>query len=106
MLARSSEGRVTGLSTHAKHWLGPAMVRKGKKRAAAPVNSQKKRRKKGYVDCWDVLESLPALDGLSRNRNATSAGRSAVFLKASAFRAIMINVSGLVPSCTTIDVDL
>ena len=39
--------RVLGLSAHARTWLGPEMVRKGRKRAAAPVNSQKKRTKKG-----------------------------------------------------------
>ena len=36
---RSADDRVLGLSSHARAWLGPDMVRKGKKRAAAPVNS-------------------------------------------------------------------
>ena len=32
------------------------MVSKGKKRAAAPGNSLKKRSKKGYMDCWNVMD--------------------------------------------------
>ena len=48
------------------------MVHKGKKRAAAPVNSQKKKSKKGYVDCWDVLDAvgdLPAAVELQCQRS-------------------------------------
>ena len=49
VVKRSVVDRVAGLSEDAKRWAG--MVRKGKKRAAAPVNSQKKRSKESYVDC-------------------------------------------------------
>ena len=50
---RSSADKISGLSAHARLWLGLEMVYKGKKRAAAPVNSQKKRRrKKQILDCW------------------------------------------------------
>ena len=48
---RSSVDRVAGLSAHARLWLGSDMVHKGKKRAAAPVNSQKKKKN---VGCWDL----------------------------------------------------
>ena len=44
---RSAVDRVSGLSPHAREWLGQGMVHKGKTRVAAPVNSEKKRRKKG-----------------------------------------------------------
>ena len=82
---RSAAGRVAGLSDNAKRWVG--MVRKGRKRAAAPLNSQKKRMKKGYVDCWDVLdavdsESIPMLE---EPRNASAAERDRVFLEESGF---------------------
>ena len=53
---RSAADRVAGLSNDAKRWVG--MVHKGRKRAAAPTNSQKKKRKKGYVDCWDALDAV------------------------------------------------
>ena len=63
------------------------MVHKERKRAAAPDNSQKKRMKKGYVDCWDVLdavdsESIPTLE---EPRNASAAERDRVFLEESGF---------------------
>ena len=82
---RSAAGRVAGLSDNAKRWVG--MVHKGRKRAAAPVNSQKKRMKKGYVDCWDVLdavdsESIPMSE---EPRNASAAERDRVFLEESGF---------------------
>ena len=37
------------------------MVHKRRKRAAAQVNSQKKKMKKGYVDCWDTLDAVGGL---------------------------------------------
>ena len=37
------------------------MVHKGRKRAAASVNSQKKKTKKVYVDCWDFLDTVGSL---------------------------------------------
>ena len=82
---RSAADRVAGLSDNAKRWIG--MVHKGKKRAAAPVNSQKKKMKKGYVDCWDTLD---AVGGLSvpvpaGPRNASAAERDRVFLEESGF---------------------
>ena len=55
---RSAVDRVAGLSAHARLWLGPEMVLKGKKRAAAPGNSQKKRMKKKYVDCWVMMDVI------------------------------------------------
>ena len=63
---RSAADRVSGLSmsAHAKLWLGPEMVLKGKKWAAAPGNSQKKRSKKNYMDCWDVTD---VIEGNSTN---------------------------------------
>ena len=66
---RSDVDRVSGLSAHAKLWLGPEMVLKGKKRAAAPGNSQKKRRKKNYMDCWDVMD---VIDGNSTKGSTVS----------------------------------
>ena len=82
---RSAAGRVAGLSDNAKRWVG--MVHTGRKRAAAPVNSQKKKMKKGYVDCWDVLddvdsESVPVSE---EPRNASAAERDRVFLEESGF---------------------
>ena len=53
---RSAADRVARLSENSKRWVG--MVHKGRKRAAAPDNSQKKKRKKGYVDCWDALDAV------------------------------------------------
>ena len=53
---RADEQRKGRLSDNAKRWVG--MVHKGRKRAAAPVNSQKKKMKKGYVDCWDILDAV------------------------------------------------
>ena len=72
---RSATDRVAGLSTNAKRWVG--MVHKGRKRAAAPANSQKKKMKKGYMDCWDFLDtvdgsSVPVRDEL---RNASTTER-------------------------------
>ena len=87
---RSAADRVAGLSDNAKRWIG--MVHKGKKRAAAPVNSQKKKMKKGYVDvdCWDTLD---AVGGLSvpvpaGPRNASAAERDRVFLEESGFPSV------------------
>ena len=73
------------LSDNAKRRV--SMVHKGKKRATAPVSSQKKRMKKGYVDCWDVLdtvnsESIPMPE---EPRNASAAVRDRVFLEESGF---------------------
>ena len=44
---RYAVDRVLGLSSHARAWLGSRMVRKGKKRAVAQVNPQKKKMNKG-----------------------------------------------------------
>ena len=66
---RSSVDRVAGLSAHARLWLGPDMVQKGKKRAAAPVNSQKKKKKKG-IDCWDMMDIIA--DGSNSSPTASS----------------------------------
>ena len=55
---RSAVGRVQGMSSHARAWLGPEMVRMGKKWAAAPVISHKKRMKKGYLYCWDAMDVI------------------------------------------------
>ena len=44
---------------------------KGKKRAAAPGNSQKKRRKKNYMDCWDVMD---VIEGDSTNSSSVGVG--------------------------------
>ena len=43
VMKRSAVDRVAGLSANAKRW--GVMVHKGRERAAAPVNSQKKKRK-------------------------------------------------------------
>jgi hypothetical protein len=82
---RSAADRVAGLSDNAKRWVG--MVHKGRKRAAAPVNSQKKRLKKGYVDCWDVLDAVDSesVSALEEPRNASAAERDRVFLEESGF---------------------
>ena len=84
---RSADDRVAGLSAGAKRWVG--MVHKGRKRAAAPVNSQKKRKimKKGYMDCWDVLDAVNSepIAVPEELRNATAAERDRVFLEESDF---------------------
>ena len=80
---RSAAGRVAGLSDNAKRWVG--MVHKGRKRAAAPVNSQKKKMKKGYVDCWDVLDAVDGESVPEKPRNASAAERDRVFLEESGF---------------------
>ena len=81
---RSAVDRVAGLSNNAKRWVG--MVHKGRKRAAAPVNSQKKKMKKSYVDCWDFLDdadnSVLVGDG---ERSASAAERDRAFLEESGF---------------------
>ena len=84
---RSVVGRVQGLSSHARAWLGPEMVRKGKKRAAAPVNSQKKRMKKGYLDCWNAMNVIDGSnsEGHTAGRNSSIAGRRRVFNGSSDF---------------------
>ena len=84
---RSAVDRVLGLSSHARAWLGPEMVRKGKKRAAAPVNSQKKRMKKGYVDCWDVMDTIngSSAEGHAVGRNSSAAERRRAFKGSSGF---------------------
>ena len=53
---RSAFDKVAGLSGNSKRWVG--MVRKARKGAATLVNTQKKRSKKGYVDCWDILDAV------------------------------------------------
>jgi len=84
---RSAADRVQGLSAHARAWLGPEMVRKGKKRAAAPVNSQKKRMKKGYLDCWDAMDVIDGsnTEGHTVGRNSSTAERRRVFNGSSGF---------------------
>ena len=81
---RSDVDRVAGLSNNAKRWVG--MAHKGRKRAAAPVNSQKKKMKKSYVDCWDFLDvadsSIMVGDG---KRSASAAERDRAFLEESSF---------------------
>ena len=63
------------------------MVHKGRKRAAAPVNSQKKKMKKGYVECWDVLDAVGGLPVLvpKESRNASATKRDRTFLEESGF---------------------
>ena len=77
---RSAVDRVLGLSAHARAWLGSEMGRKGRKRAAASVNSQKKRTKKGYMHCWDVMDVIDDsnAEGYAVGRNSSAAeGRRA-----------------------------
>ena len=74
---RSSADRVAGLSAQARLWLGPDMVHKGKKRAAAPVNSQKKKKKKG-IDCWDMMDIIEDSNCGSAWLKCTSAAGSRV----------------------------
>ena len=86
MEKRSAADRVAGLSDNTKRWVG--MVHKGRKspkRAAAPVNSQKKKRKKDYVDCSDVLDAVGGLPVPvpEKPRNASAAERDRVFLEES-----------------------
>jgi hypothetical protein len=81
---RSAADRVDGLSNNAKRWVG--MVRKGRKRAAAPVNSQKKKMKKGYVNCWDFLDIVDSSVVVQDEaRNASAAERNRAFLEESGF---------------------
>ena len=84
---RSAADRVAGLSSHARRWLGPEMVLKGKKRAAAPVDSQKKKRKKGYMDCWDVMDVInnSNAEGHAVGRNSSTAERRRAFNGSSGF---------------------
>jgi hypothetical protein len=81
---RSAADRVAALSNNAKRWVG--MVRKGRKRAAAPVNSQKKKMKKSYVDCWDFLDTVgSSVLVQDEARSASAAERDRVFLEESGF---------------------
>ena len=86
---RSAVDRVLGLSARARAWLGPEMVtcRKGRKRAAAPVNSQKKRTKKGYMDCWDVMDVIDGsnAEGHAVGRNSSTTERRRAFNGSSGF---------------------
>jgi hypothetical protein len=63
------------------------MVRKGKRRTAAPVNSQKKRMKKGYLDCWDAMDVIDGSNtkGHTVSRNSSIAERRRVFNGSSGF---------------------
>ena len=81
----SATDRVVGLTENAKRWVG--MVRKGRKKAAAPFNSPRKMRKKDYADSWDFLD---AVGGVSvpvpeRPRHASAAERDRVSLEESGF---------------------
>ena len=67
------------------------MVHKGKKRAVAPVNPQKKRKKKN-IDCWDVMDIIgdgsnsgPAARAVTAGRNPSAAKRRLVFESSSGF---------------------
>ena len=87
---RSSADRVAGLSEHARCWLGPEMLRKGRKRAAAPVNSQKKKKKKG-IDCWEMMDiiednnSNQTASAVTADRNSSAAERRRMFEGSSGF---------------------
>ena len=79
---RSAADKVSGLSAHARLWLGPEMVLKGEERAAAPGNSQEKRGKENYMDCWDVMDVIegdstkgPSIGVRSVGRNSSAAGQ-------------------------------
>ena len=86
---RSVADRVEGLSEHARLWLGPEMLRKGRKRAAAPVNSQKKK-KKG-IDCWEMMDiiednnSNQTASAATADRNSSAAERRRMFEGGSGF---------------------
>ena len=87
---RSSADRVAGLSEHARCWLGSEMLRKGRKRAAAPVNSQKKKKKKG-IDCWEMMDiiednsSNQTASAVTADRNSSAAERRRMFEGSSGF---------------------
>ena len=68
------------------------MVLKGKKRAAAPGNSQKRMSKKNYMDCWDVMDVIEgnSIKGStvgvgSVGRNSSAAERRRAFKGSSGF---------------------
>ena len=72
--------------------MGPEMVLKGKKRAAALVNSQKKRTNKDYMDCWDVMDVIegdstkgPTANAMPVGRNSSAAERRRAFKGRSGF---------------------
>ena len=87
---RSSADRVAGLSEHARCWLGSEMLRKGRKRAAAPVNSQKKKKKKG-IDCWEMMDIIEdnnnnqTASAATADRNSSAAERRRMFEGSSGF---------------------
>ena len=66
------------------------MVHKGKKRAAAPVNSQKKKGKKN-VDCWDMMDVIEGsakgstISGWAVDRNLSATERRRAFEGSSGF---------------------
>ena len=88
---RSSADRVAGLSEHARCWLGSEMLRKGRKRAAAPVNSQKKKKKKKGIDCWEMMDIIEdnsnnqTASAATADRNSSAAERRRMFEGSSGF---------------------